>query len=124
MRPITLIAGVAIVALLAAVPLLGNAFVTAHATRILIYAIFAMSPDGFVAFDRERHKQSWWDLWAKAPSAVEMVEVQRQAWDALVSEGLNPFTPLVELYRLGVGFGRDEFGDTFTRLSLLKETPT
>lgn len=76
-----------------------------------------------IAFNRERHKQSWWDLWAKAPSAAEKVEVQRQAWDVLAPGGLNPFTPLVDLYRLGVGFGRDEFGDTYTRLSLLEETP-
>lgn len=89
--------------------------------------------------DRERHLQPWWDLWARAPNAVEKVGVQRRAWDELAARrqairvrrrevlpttDANPFAPLVELYRLGVGFGRDDFGDTYTRLSLADEGAT
>jgi branched-chain amino acid transport system permease protein len=50
MRPVTLIAAIVIVALLAAVPVFHSAFLTAHAARILIYAIFAMSLDLLIGY--------------------------------------------------------------------------
>ena len=49
-RPVTLIAAIAIVGLLAAIPLFQNAFWIAHVSRILIYAIFAMSLDLLIGY--------------------------------------------------------------------------
>jgi branched-chain amino acid transport system permease protein len=50
MRPVTLVAAIVIVAVLAAIPLFHSAFLTAHAARILIYAIFAMSLDLLIGY--------------------------------------------------------------------------
>lgn len=92
----------------------------------------------FALYDHERRANPWGDLWARAPTAAAKVDVLRRAWDELAARGqtirtdhrrrevkptvdANPFAPLVALYRLGVGFGRDDFGDTHTRLSLSRE---
>jgi branched-chain amino acid transport system permease protein len=50
MRPVTIIAAIVVAAMLVAIPLFHNAFLTAHATRILIYVIFAMSLDLLVGY--------------------------------------------------------------------------
>ena len=48
--PAGIIAGVVVLLLLAGIPLLDSVFVTSHVTRILIYAIFAMSLDLLVGY--------------------------------------------------------------------------
>lgn len=50
MRPVTLAAGLIIVAATAAIPLFDSPYLTAHAARILIYAVFAMSLDLLVGY--------------------------------------------------------------------------
>jgi branched-chain amino acid transport system permease protein len=50
MRPVTLIAAVVALAALAAIPLLDQPFLVAQFTRIVIYAIFAMSLDLLVGY--------------------------------------------------------------------------
>ncbi len=50
MRPVTAIAAIVFVAVTGAIPLFDNAFLITHFTRILIYAIFAMSLDLLVGY--------------------------------------------------------------------------
>lgn len=90
----------------------------------------------YYLYDGATRTQPWWDRWRAAPSPIEKVRVQAAAWDVLAERGqclrgdrgrnhavvptadTNPFTPLLAMYRLGVGVDLPEVGSGAAELVL------